>query len=80
MHVSHQDAVYNCAAELLLVATVTGSKIVVNEEITNPKVQANCFCPFDLATDIQGLAPGTYSVELYDADGTLVGSASVVLP
>jgi hypothetical protein len=77
--ITHEDAVYNCAARVMLVATVGGTSIVVRETITNPGVSANCICPFDLTAAISGLAPGTYSLKVYDADGNLVGSATVAV-
>jgi hypothetical protein len=77
--VTHEDAVYNCAAKVSLSAKVSGSKIVVQETITNPTQVANCVCTFDLSIVVAGLAAGTYTVEIYDADGNLVGTSPVTL-
>jgi hypothetical protein len=46
---------------------------------TNPEEQANCVCTFDLSIVVNGLAAGTYTVEVYDADGNLVGSSPVTV-
>lgn len=79
LFVLHDDAIYNCASKLKMDASVSGSDIIVQEVITNPGVVANCMCTYDLSVEIKGLAAGTYTVKVIDADGKLVGTLQAIL-
>ena len=80
--ISHLDALYNCVARVRLdVGFSLNGDIVATEVIENPDEAAFCFCPFDLSVqaDVSGLAPGVHTVQVFDAEGGLVGTASVKL-
>lgn len=73
----HQDAYYNCASKLKLLATVKGQQITVKEQIVNPTELARCMCNYDLSVPVMGLADGDYTVQVFNADGKLAGSAAL---
>ncbi len=75
--IRHDDAIYDCASEVVLEATVTGNTIEVKEVITKPG--ANCLCTYDLSVQVQGLAPGSYTAKVTDAQGQPAGSATVTV-
>jgi hypothetical protein len=78
--VLHEDASYICNRKLELRASVSGNQIVVKEVITNPDEPAvRCQCEFDLSVEIKGLAPGSYGLELFDADGKSVGTLQITI-
>jgi hypothetical protein len=77
--VLHDDAIYNCASKLKMDASASGSGIIVQEVITNPGVVAYCMCTYDLTVELRGLAAGTYTVKVIDADGKLVGTLQATL-
>ncbi len=77
--ITHEDASYNCAAKLLLEASLSGTEIIVTETIENPQVQANCICNFDLSVTVRGLASGTYTVKVYDALMQLAGETLLTI-
>lgn len=76
----HEDASYNCAAKVALQATVSGNAILVKEVITNPdEPMARCMCNYDLSAKLQGLAAGSYTIEVRDSDGKTVGLLEIAL-
>jgi hypothetical protein len=77
--ISREDARYNCAAKLKLEATVSGTRILVQETITNPDETARCMCNYDLSVELKGLASGNYTVSVTDADGQAAGSATLTV-
>jgi hypothetical protein len=77
--ITHEDATYNCASKVEMRATVTGNTIQVKEVITNPDELALCICTYDLSVGLKNLPAGTYTVEIYDADGKLVSTQQVTL-
>jgi hypothetical protein len=78
--VSHEDARYNCASKVEMRAALKGQTIVVQETITNPGEMAFCTCDFDLSVEVRGLAAGSYTLQVFDADGQLVGTIQIVIP
>jgi hypothetical protein len=78
--VTHEDAVYNCASKVKMTATLVGTIITVREVITNPGQLANCMCTYDLSVELKGLAAGSYTVRVLDADGQLAGVLQVTIP
>ncbi len=79
LRVSHEDAIYNCASKVELVAAVAGNQITITEKITNPGELALCTCTYDLSVLVKGLAAGAYVVTVVDADGKTVGTSQVTL-
>ncbi len=78
--VLHEDASYNCAAKVALEASVSGNTILVTEVITNPAdPMARCMCEYDLTGEINGLAAGSYTLEVRDAEGKTVGTLQIAL-
>jgi hypothetical protein len=77
--IQHDDAVYNCASKVNMTATLSGTSITVQEVITNPGDIANCMCTYDLSVELKGLAAGSYTVKVLDADGNLVGTLQVTI-
>jgi hypothetical protein len=76
----HEDATYNCAAKLQLNARLLPNNVIeVQEIVTNPHMQANCICSFDLSVSVTGLAPGSYTVMVLDAQGQLVDTVSITV-
>ena len=73
----HEDALYNCAHKLKLVASLSGSTIVVKEVITNPNEGAYCMCHYDLSVTIKNVPAGSYTVKVLDTDGKLVDTVTI---
>lgn len=77
--IRHEDALANCASKLKMNASLTGATIEVQEVITNPGELAYCVCNFDLEVIVSNLAPGSYTVKVFDPDGNLVDSVSITV-
>jgi hypothetical protein len=80
--ITHEDARHNCASKITMeVGFTLNGDLVVQEIITNPDEAAYCFCPFDLSVevDVSKLGPGVHTVEVHNADGALVGTATITL-
>jgi hypothetical protein len=78
--ITHEDALYNCASKVAMSASLSGNTIIVQESVSNPSEMALCTCDFDLSAEIKGLAAGSYTVKVLDADKQLVGTLQVTIP
>ncbi len=76
--VLHVDAYYNCC--LTPVTEVVQEGFVINlyehETGENP---CYCLCYFDLETTVYDLPAGTYTVNVYDAEGEYIGGGTAVI-
>jgi hypothetical protein len=76
--VQHIDAYYNCC--LTPVTEVVQEGFVINlyehETGENP---CYCLCYFDLETTVYDLPSGTYTINVYDAEGAYIGGGTAVI-
>jgi hypothetical protein len=79
LEITHRDAYYNCAAKVDMKVKVNGTQIEVHEVILNPNEKVRCMCHYDLYTRIKGLAAGSYTISVFDADGKLVAAVTAVV-
>ena len=75
----HEDAFYNCAHKVKLTAAISGSTIVAQEVIQNPKEAAFCMCHYDLSATLKNVPAGSYTVKVLDADGKLVDTVAITV-
>lgn len=75
--VLHKDAYYNCCFEISVEVVQNGNVFNLYEhESGNP---CWCMCYFDITTTIYDLEPGTYTINVYNAEGQYVGGGTVIL-
>jgi hypothetical protein len=75
--VVHKDAFYNCCFEISVEVVQNGNMFNLYEhESGNP---CWCMCYFDITTTIYDLEPGTYTINVYNAEGQYVGGGTVTL-
>jgi hypothetical protein len=76
--VTHQDAYYQCCAEIATEVVQTAEGFDLFERDASEEV-CKCMCDFDIITTISGVSEGEYVVRLFDVYGNLVGSAVVTV-
>jgi hypothetical protein len=77
--VTHVNGYFNCCLDSIDVTmSITGPVIDLYEVEVTPN-PCFCECPFDVVTEIAGLAPGSYTVNIY-ADGAFAISGEVEIP
>ncbi len=77
--VTHVNGVFNCCLERIDVTlNIDGWAITLYEVEYTPE-PCWCECPFDVVSQIGGLAPGTYTVDIY-ANGDYSVGGEVVIP
>jgi hypothetical protein len=75
--VLHKDAFYNCCFEISVEVVQNGNVFNLYEhESGNP---CWCMCYFDITTTIYDLEPGTYTINVYNAEGQYVGGGTVTI-
>ena len=75
----HHGAIYNCCAKIVIDFVDQRPLLKLIEQETG--MPCHCLCPYDLSARIMGLPPGTYLVEVWNAEQTrLFGSAWVTIP
>jgi|GEM_PF-1421185 len=76
--VTHQDAFYQCCAEIATDVVQAAAGFDLFERDTSEEA-CDCMCDFDIATTISGVAEGEYLVRLFDIYGNLAGSEIVTV-
>jgi len=75
--VLHKDAFYNCCFQISVEVVQNGNVFNLYEhESGNP---CWCMCYFDITTTIYDLEPGTYTINVYNAEGEYVGGGTVTI-
>jgi len=86
MELTHVEVIANCAAKIATRVDVTppsagaSGSVVMVESISNPEVEANCTCTFDVSAAVAGLAPGNYQVSARSPEGKLTGPLPASIP
>jgi len=75
--VLHADAFYNCCFQITTEVVQTDSVINLYEHTSGEP--CFCMCYFDLTTTIYNLDPGTYTINVYNADGEYVGGGTATI-
>lgn len=75
--VLHKDAFYNCCVEILVEVVQNGNVFNLYEHESGD--HCYCMCYFDITTTIYDLAPGTYTTNVYNAEGEFVGGGTVTI-
>ena len=77
--VHHVNGVFNCCIERIDVTLdIAGNVIDLYEQEYTPE-PCNCICPYDVDTEISGLADGTYAVNIY-VNGWISISGETTIP
>jgi hypothetical protein len=76
--VTHEDASYQCCAEIAVDVVQTAEGFDLFERDTS-KEACDCICDFDISTIISDVAEGEYLVRVFDIYGRLVDSAVVTV-
>ena len=76
--VLHADAHYNCCFNIT--TEVVQADFVIDLYEHTSGMECDCLCYFDLSTTIYDLEAGTYTVNVYDADGEYVGGGTATIP
>jgi len=64
----HENAFFNCGADLVLEFEMTGDTLRFHEKNINDMIPVPCMCYYELTSVIEGLSPGTYVAEVYNQD------------
>jgi len=75
--VLHVDAFYNCCYHITTELVQTGNVINLYEHTSG--TPCFCMCYFDLPTTVYDLPPGTYTINVYNADGQYVGGGTATI-
>lgn len=75
--VVHVDAFYNCCYDITTNVVQAGDIIDIYEHTSG--TPCYCLCYFDVTTNIYGLEAGTYTINVYNADGEYVGGGSATV-
>ncbi len=75
--VLHKDAFYNCCFEIS--AEVVQDDNVFDLYESESGDPCYCMCYFDITTTIYDLDPGTYTINVYNAEGEYVGGGTVTV-
>jgi len=82
-YVHHDDADFNCCPDMVyeIKENVASVAIYEKDQCTNP---CDCDCVFDLTHKLEGLEPGTYTANVWEAscndNYTLAGTTEFVIP
>ncbi len=77
--VRHTNGVFNCCIESIGVTLEVFEGVISLYETENAPEPCFCVCPYDVSTQIGGLATGNYDVDIYVND-TLTISDEVTIP
>ena len=77
--VTHVNGVFNCCIVAIDVTMDLGETVIDLYEVENAPEPCDCICPYDVVTRIGGLAPKTYTVNIY-ANGEFAISGEVTVP
>jgi hypothetical protein len=75
--VLHMDAFYNCCYEITVEIVQEGNVFNLYEQESGEPCY--CLCYFDITTTIYDLEPGTYTINVYNAEGEYVGGGTVTI-
>jgi hypothetical protein len=75
--VVHADAFYNCCFEITTTVVQVGDVIDIYEHTSG--TPCYCMCYFEVTTTLYGLDAGTYTINVYDADGEYVGGGTATV-
>jgi len=75
--VRHIDAFYNCCFEISVEVVQDGNVFNLYEHTSGEPCY--CMCYFDITTTIYDLEPGTYTINVYNAEGEYVGGGTVTV-
>lgn len=66
---THVNAIYNCAADSATTTVVSDGSNISIKEVFHSQSEANCVCPYDVTTKLQGFSNGTYTLTITTAYG-----------
>ncbi len=75
--VLHKDAFYNCCFQISVEVVQDGNVFNLYENESGDPCY--CMCYFDITTTIYDVEPGTYTINVYDAEGEYVGGGTVIV-
>jgi hypothetical protein len=75
--VLHSDAFYNCCVQILVEVVQNGNVFNLYERESGD--YCYCMCYFDVTTTIYDLEPGTYTINVFNAEGEYVGGGTVTI-
>jgi hypothetical protein len=75
--VLHADAFYNCCFEITTEVVQVEYEINIYEHTSGDPCY--CMCYWDVSTTILDLLPGTYTINVYNADGDYVGGGTATI-
>ena len=75
--VLHKDAFYNCCFEISVEVVQDGNVFNLYEHESGDPCY--CMCYFDITTTIYDLEPGSYTINVYNAEGEWVGGGTVTI-
>lgn len=78
--VRHIDAVYNCCIEDITVSVTVSGQVIDLYETEVLSAPCDCLCPYDITTEIFGLPPGVYTVQVRNERGLLGTIKDVTVP
>ena len=81
--VTHRNIVYNCCLNDIRVSLEINGRYIRLTEKEDLAAPCNCLCCYDTTTTVEGLTPGTYTVEycwLDDESGFTCMTSEVALP
>ncbi|MDH4034925.1 MAG: hypothetical protein OEV80_14120, partial [candidate division Zixibacteria bacterium] len=64
----HENAWFNCAADLMLDLEIVGDTLRFHERNVNGDFPVPCMCYYELTSIVEGLPPGSYVAEVYNQD------------
>ena len=75
--VVHVDAFYNCCFEITTTVVQLGEVIDIYEHTSG--LPCYCLCYYDVSTTVYALDAGTYTINVYDADGEYLGGGTATV-
>lgn len=78
--VRHMDAVYNCCIKDIQVSVTVSDQLIDLYETEILYAPCDCLCPYDITTEIFGLPPGVYTVQVRSERGLLGSIKEVAVP
>jgi hypothetical protein len=75
--VLHKDAFYNCCYTIWVDLVQEGNVFNLYEHESG--TPCFCMCYFDITTTIYDLQPGTYTINVYNAEGEYVGGGTITV-
>ena len=81
IYMAHQDAVYNCCAQMVVYLEDQRPLLKLIEQEAYPDSQpCRCLCTYQLSAHIANLPPGTYTVQVWNGGaGTLLAERQVTV-